>query len=75
MIKKVVDPNYPNLSIALKELTDNFYDTGLFECEWRQSRFLKVNHPYIWGEWLSLKIKIDQVELLLPLKSGHQEKL
>jgi DNA (cytosine-5)-methyltransferase 1 len=45
--QKVVDPNYPNLSIALKELTDNFYDTGLFECEWRQSRFFKVNHPYM----------------------------
>ncbi|OJV81787.1 MAG: DNA (cytosine-5-)-methyltransferase [Bacteroidia bacterium 44-10] len=45
--QKIVDPNYPNLSIALHELTDNFYDTGLFECEWRQSRFLKVNHPYM----------------------------
>lgn len=45
--RKIIDPNYPNLSIELKELTDNFYDTGLFECEWKQSQFLKVNHPYM----------------------------
>ena len=45
--RKIVDPNYPNLSIELNELTDNFYDTGLFECEWKQSQFLKVNHPYM----------------------------
>lgn len=45
--QKIIDPNYPNLSIELKELTDNFYDTGLFECEWRQSQFLKINHPYM----------------------------
>ena len=44
---KIVDPNYTNLSIELNELTDNFYDTGLFECEWKQSQFLKVNHPYM----------------------------
>lgn len=45
--RKIIDPNYPNLSIELKELTDNFYDTGLFECEWKQSQFLKINHPYM----------------------------
>lgn len=45
--RDIIDPNYPNLSIELKELTDNFYDTGLFECEWKQSQFLKINHPYM----------------------------
>jgi DNA (cytosine-5)-methyltransferase 1 len=41
------DPNYPNISIRLDKLTDHFYDTGLFECEWKQSKFLKTNHPYM----------------------------
>jgi DNA (cytosine-5)-methyltransferase 1 len=45
--KKVVDPNYPWLSFNANKLTDHFYDTGLFECEWKQSRFLKINHPYM----------------------------
>jgi len=43
----ISDPNYPELSLSLNKLTDHFYDTGLFECEWKQSRFLKTNHPYM----------------------------
>lgn len=43
----VSDPLYPAIQIKLSELTDHFYDTGLYECEWKQSRFLKVNHPYM----------------------------
>lgn len=43
----ITDPIYPSIQIKLSELTDHFYDTGLYECEWRQSRFLKVNHPYM----------------------------
>ena len=43
----ISDPNYPQLSLTLNRLTDHFYDTGLFECEWKQSRFLKTNHPYM----------------------------
>jgi DNA (cytosine-5)-methyltransferase 1 len=46
-LEKVTDPNYPWISISLSKLTDHFYDTGLFECEWKQSRYLKVNHPYM----------------------------
>lgn len=45
--RPIKDPNYPDLSISLKKLTDHFYDTGLYECEWRQSKYLKVNHPYM----------------------------
>lgn len=45
--RKVIDPNYPGISVTLSKLTDHFYDTGLYECEWRQSKFLKVNHPYM----------------------------
>ena len=44
---KIIDPNYPNLLISQQSLSDHFYDTGLFECEWKQSQFLKVNHPYM----------------------------
>lgn len=43
----IFDPNYSNLSIPLVNLTDHFYDTGLYECEWRQTKFLKINHPYM----------------------------
>ncbi len=43
----ITDPIYPSIQIKLNELTDHFYDTGLYECEWRQSKFLKVNHPYM----------------------------
>ena len=45
--RPIKDPNYSNLCIGLKKLTDHFYDTGLYECEWRQSKFLKINHPYM----------------------------
>lgn len=45
--RTISDPNYPELSLSLNKLTDHFYDTGLFECEWKQSRFLKTNHPYM----------------------------
>lgn len=45
--KKISDPNYPQIEIPLDKLTDQFYDTGLFKCEWKQSRYLKVNHPYM----------------------------
>lgn len=41
------DPLYPNIQICVSDLTDHFYDTGLFECEWKQSKFLKMNHPYM----------------------------
>jgi len=45
--RNIADPNYPQIEIPLNKLTDHFYDTGLFKCEWKQSRFLKVNHPYM----------------------------
>ncbi len=43
----ITDPLYSSVHINSSELTDHFYDTGLYECEWKQSRFLKVNHPYM----------------------------
>jgi len=43
----ISDPLYPNLQIKHSELTDHFYDTGLYASEWSNSKFLKVNHPYM----------------------------
>ena len=43
----ITDPLYSSIHIKASELTDHFYDTGLYECEWKQSKFLKINHPYM----------------------------
>jgi len=45
--KYVNDPLYPNIKIKQTELIDQFYDTGLYACEWKGSKFLKTNHPYM----------------------------
>lgn len=45
--RTIQDPNYSDLWLNLNQLTDHFYDTGLYECEWKQSMFLKTNHPYM----------------------------
>jgi len=42
--KKIVDPIYSKLKINQDELTDHFYDSGLYKSEWRQSKELKTNH-------------------------------
>lgn len=42
----VTDPMY-NYPIFQKDLSDHFYDPGLYECEWKCSRFHKINHPYM----------------------------
>jgi DNA (cytosine-5)-methyltransferase 1 len=43
----VNDPRYEGLVVPLDCLSDHFYDTGLYECEWRESKYLKINHPYM----------------------------
>lgn len=45
--RKITDPSYPSLSIPLSNLTDHFYDSGLYECQWKNSHFMKRNHPYM----------------------------
>jgi len=45
--RTIQDPLYPTIKIKASELSDHYYDTGLYSCEWRQSRYLKVNHPYM----------------------------
>lgn len=43
----VTDPNYPEIQTDAQNLTDHFYDTGLYQCEWELSLYLKRNHPYM----------------------------
>jgi len=43
----IKDPLYPAITVKLHDLTDHFYDTGLYKSEWGNSRFQKVNHPYM----------------------------
>jgi DNA (cytosine-5)-methyltransferase 1 len=41
------DPNYPGLSLPMEQITDHFYDTGIYEVQWRNARDYKVNHAYM----------------------------
>lgn len=43
----IKDPMYPQISLSLNKLTDHFYDSGLYESEWKDSRFFKTNHPFM----------------------------
>lgn len=43
----ITDPLYPSLTVRQSALTDHFYDTGLYQNQWANSQFLKVNHPYM----------------------------
>jgi len=45
--KKFTDPNYPNITLSVKELTDHFYDTGVHKIRWEKAEFLKTNHPFM----------------------------
>jgi DNA (cytosine-5)-methyltransferase 1 len=45
--RMIQDPLYPTIKIKASELSDHYYDTGLYSCEWRQSKYLKINHPYM----------------------------
>lgn len=46
-LEKVTDPNYLNLEINILELTDHFYDTGLYQLEWEKAKRAKTNHPFM----------------------------
>lgn len=41
------DPNYPEIIIPVNQVTDYFYDTGIYEIEWEESKYLKENHSYM----------------------------
>lgn len=43
----IEDPLYPDIKIPLDKITDHFYDSGLYKSQWKNSRFMKQNHPYM----------------------------
>lgn len=45
--RSIPDPLYPDVALQLQDITDHFYDTGLYEAIWNSSMFQKVNHPYM----------------------------
>ncbi len=45
--KSWTDPNYPNLTLGINQISDHFYDSGLYITEWEQARYLKTMHPYM----------------------------
>jgi len=45
--RSISDPLYPWIKINANDLSDHFYDTGLYKCEWEQTKYLKMNHPYM----------------------------
>ena len=42
-----IDPNYPEIKLNASELTDHYYDTGIYKSHWDYSKYCKVNHPYM----------------------------
>lgn len=43
---KIKDIQYP-IEIAKNKITDHFYDTGVYEIEWKFSKYWKTNHPFM----------------------------
>lgn len=45
--KKIIyDPQY-DIKIPQSQLTDHFYDSGIYKVEWRVSKYWKINHPFM----------------------------
>lgn len=44
--KIILDPQY-QLQISQNQLTDHFYDTGIYKVEWKFSKYWKTNHPFM----------------------------
>ena len=45
--KIITDPLYKDINLKVSELTDQFYDSGLYMSQWKQSKQLKTNHPFM----------------------------
>ena len=43
---KIKDIQYP-IVLEQNKITDHFYDTGVYESEWKFSKYWKVNHPFM----------------------------
>tara|TARA_R110002020_G_scaffold22944_3_gene76995 strand:+ start:2838 stop:4544 length:1707 start_codon:yes stop_codon:yes gene_type:complete len=44
--KRIRDIQYP-IEIEQNKITDHFYDTGVYESEWKFSKYWKTNHPFM----------------------------
>lgn len=42
----IKDIQYP-IEIEQSKVTDHFYDTGVYESEWKSSKHFKTNHPFM----------------------------
>lgn len=42
----IIDPQY-QIKILQRQLTDHFYDTGIYKVEWKFSKYWKTNHPFM----------------------------
>jgi DNA (cytosine-5)-methyltransferase 1 len=36
-----------DVKLNQNDITDHFYDTGVYKVEWKNSKFFKVNHPFM----------------------------
>jgi len=45
--RHIQDPLYSDIKIPLSQITDHFYDPGLYKPHWKNSYFMKRNHPYM----------------------------
>lgn len=65
----IQDPIYKSIKIKLPELTDHFYDSGLYKSEWRQSKEHKTNH-YCMGKMAFPENKKKPSRTITATKSG-----
>jgi DNA (cytosine-5)-methyltransferase 1 len=45
--KKLIKDILYSIEIEQNKITDHFYDTGVYETEWKFSKHWKVNHPFM----------------------------
>nr|WP_281505778.1 DNA cytosine methyltransferase [Streptococcus uberis] len=43
----IPDPNYPDELISTSDITDHYYDTGIYRVQWQRAKDLKLMHPYM----------------------------
>jgi DNA (cytosine-5)-methyltransferase 1 len=41
------DPNYPKLKLKVVDITDHFYDSGVYASQWKNAKDAKINHPFM----------------------------
>ncbi|MEQ1500520.1 MAG: DNA cytosine methyltransferase, partial [Parcubacteria group bacterium] len=46
-LKLYSDPNYPQLKLKMTEITDHFYDSGVYASQWKSAQYAKLNHPFM----------------------------